>query len=159
VQNPFAAETAEAAVLLAAEGTVGGIVDAMVVDVGHARLDTQREANAPFRLRVNTADDRPYSVWLATMRASSSSRTRMMGAIGPKISSCAICMSFVNTGKDVRWQHLAVDLASHQLAHTRFARSLDPGKVAIQLLPVDNRTDRDGRILRNRRISAFLRAR
>jgi hypothetical protein len=41
----------------------------------------------------------------------------------------------------LRRQHLPVDLAAQQFARTRLARSLDPGKVAIQLFPVDNRAN------------------
>ena len=44
--DPIAAEAAEPAVLFAAEGTVGEIIDRLIIHVGHAGLDPQRDAHA-----------------------------------------------------------------------------------------------------------------
>ena len=45
--DPFAAKTADAAVLFASERTGWRIVNTMVVHVGHAGLHTQRKSQAP----------------------------------------------------------------------------------------------------------------
>src|SRR5260370_14327217 len=140
-QDPIPTEPPEPAVLLAAEGARRGVIDTMVVHMGHAGLNSQRE---------------PHTA-LAVPREHRG-RQAELGLIGDvqrlllifdlddgcdRTEDFVLCDRHVvrHAGKDVRRQHLAIGDAAQQLARAPLPRTLDAGKMTAQLLLVDHWSD------------------
>src|SRR5258708_30985863 len=140
-QDPLPTEPPEPAVLLAAEGTCRGVVDTMVIHMGHSGLNLQRE---------------PHTA-LAVPREHRR-REAVLGLIGDvqrllfildlddgcyRAEDFVLCDCHVvrHVGKDVRRQHLAIGQAAQQLARAILPCALDACQMTAQLLLVDHWSD------------------